>query len=94
MGGHAGPKSYMGWWGDMGSPKQKGITTYSVSPYASKPFKGAFYNAFFNVWRRTKGQAFYVLVPAAIVYKIYSDAVDYNTYLYTKAGREELERVS
>ncbi|KAK6457168.1 cytochrome b-c1 complex subunit 8 [Scheffersomyces xylosifermentans] len=94
MGGHTGPKTYMGWWGDIGSPKQKYITTYSVSPYATKPLKGAAYNAVFNTFRRTKNQFLYVAIPAAIVWSVWANARDYNEYLYTKEGREELERVN
>ncbi|ABN66204.1 ubiquinol-cytochrome-c reductase chain VIII [Scheffersomyces stipitis CBS 6054] len=93
MGG-AGPKTYMGWWGNIGSPKQKFITIYTVSPWATKPFKGAAYNAVFNTFRRTKNQALYVILPFAIVWNIWTNARDYNEYLYTKAGREELERVN
>lgn len=90
MGG-VGAKTYMGWWGNLGSPAQKYITTYSVSPYATKPFKGAAYNAVFNTFRRTKNQALFVIIPGVIVWNIYAQARDYNEYLYTKAGREELE---
>ncbi|KAK6203165.1 ubiquinol-cytochrome-c reductase chain [Scheffersomyces amazonensis] len=90
----AGPKTYMGWWGNMGSTKQKYVTSYSVSPYATKPFKGALYNAFFNTFRRTKNQFLYVAIPAVIVWNVWTNARDYNEYLYTKEGREELERVN
>lgn len=92
MGGH--PGAYMGWWGSMGSPPQKGITTYSVSPYAQNPLKGSLEKAVFNTWRRVSGQALFVIIPAAIVWKVWTNARDYNEFLYTKAGREELERVN
>ncbi|CAK7896384.1 cytochrome b-c1 complex subunit 8, mitochondrial [[Candida] anglica] len=93
MGG-IGPKTYMGWWGNIGSPAQKHITTYTVSPYATKPLKGALYNSVFNVFRRTKNQVFFIVVPAIIVWNVWTEARDYNEYLYTKAGREELEIVN
>lgn len=93
MGG-AGPKTYMGWWGNIGGPKQKYVTTYTVSPFATRPLKGALYNSVFNTFRRTKNQALYIVIPAAIVWNVWTSARDYNEYLYTKAGREELERVS
>lgn len=32
-------KTYMGWWGHMGVPKQKGITSYAVSPLAQSHYK-------------------------------------------------------
>ena len=93
MGG-AGPKAYMGWWGHMGAPTQKYINIYTVTPYATKPLKGNLYNAVFNTFRRTKNQALYVIIPAVIVWNIWARARDYNEYLYTKAGREELEIVN
>ncbi|ODV63019.1 ubiquinol--cytochrome-c reductase subunit 8 ASCRUDRAFT_74436 [Ascoidea rubescens DSM 1968] len=92
-GGHGG-KAYMGWWGNLGSPKQKGITTYTVSPFAQKPLKGVAHNAIFNVFRRVKNQTLFVVIPGAIIYYWWSVNRDYNHYLYTKAGREELERVN
>ncbi|CUM66879.1 uncharacterized protein PRCAT00004563001 [Priceomyces carsonii] len=87
-------KTYMGWWGHIGSPKQKYVNIYTVSPYATRPMKDALYNAFFNTFRRTKNQALYVIVPAVIVWNVWVKARDYNEYLYTKSGREELERVN
>lgn len=93
MGGHGG-KTYLGWWGNLGGPKQKGITTYTVSPYAQRPLAHVAHNAVFNTFRRVKSQALYVIIPGSIVWYIWSQARDYNEYLYTKAGREELERVN
>lgn len=87
-------KTYMGWWGSIGSPKQKYVNTYTVSPYATKPLKGNLHNAIFNVYRRTKNQFLYVAIPAVIMWNIWARARDYNEFLYTKAGREELERVN
>lgn len=78
----------------MGSPAQKNVAIYSVSPYATRPLKGNLHNAVFNVFRRTKNQALYIILPAVIVWNIWVQARDYNEYLYTKAGREELERVN
>ncbi|KAK6463995.1 ubiquinol-cytochrome-c reductase chain [Scheffersomyces coipomensis] len=90
----AGPKTYSGWWGYLGSPKQKHITSYTVSPFATKPFKGALYNSVFNTFRRTKNQFLYVALPFSIVWAVWANARDYNEYLYTKEGREELARVN
>lgn len=92
MGGPS-PRTYMGWWGHLGSPKQKGITSYAVSPYAQRPLAHNFENAIFNTARRFKSQFLFVLIPAGIYYYWWKNAEAYNTYLYTKAGREELERV-
>ncbi|CAN3505145.1 cytochrome b-c1 complex subunit 8, mitochondrial [Diutina catenulata] len=94
MGGNAGPKTYMGWWGNIGSLPQKYITSYTVSPFASKPFKGAAKRAVFNTFRRTKNQALYIIIPGVIVWNVWAKARDYNEYLYTKAGKEELDRVN
>ncbi|KAH3899684.1 ubiquinol--cytochrome-c reductase subunit 8 SCDLUD_003967 [Saccharomycodes ludwigii] len=87
-------KTYMGWWGHLGSPKQKHITSYAVSPFAQKPFAGAANAAIFNVFRRVKSQALYILIPASIYWVWWTNGEQYNNYLYTKAGREELERVN
>ncbi|QPG77352.1 ubiquinol--cytochrome-c reductase subunit 8 [Brettanomyces nanus] len=85
---------YTGWWGHIGSPKQKYITQYTVSPFAQSPLKGSLNRAVFNTFRRFKAQVFYVGVPAIIVWEVWTNARDYNDYLYTKAGREELKRVN
>lgn len=92
----AGPhaKTYMGWWGSIGSPKQKYVHQYTVSPFATRPLKNNLDRAFFNVFRRVKNQAFYIVVPGVIVWNIWAKARDYNEYLYTKEGREELARVN
>lgn len=84
----------MGWWGSLGSPPQKGIARYAVSGYAQKPFQGAFHDAIFNTFRRVRSQAFFVVFPITIYYYIWKRAEAYNRFLYTKAGEEELARVS
>ncbi|KAK9380731.1 cytochrome b-c1 complex subunit 8 [Kockiozyma suomiensis] len=85
------PHGYMGWWGHMGGPKQRGIVTYSVSSYAQKPFAGALYNFFFNTFRRVSSQAIFVILPASGLIYVIDKARARNEYLYSKAGREELE---
>ncbi|ODV87018.1 hypothetical protein CANARDRAFT_6577 [[Candida] arabinofermentans NRRL YB-2248] len=92
MGGH--PGAYMGWWGSMGSPKQKYIAQYTVSPYAQSPLKGSLEKAFFNTFRRTKAQFFYVVAPAIFVWEVWAWARDTNEFVYTKAGRDILKIVS
>ncbi|GMG52896.1 unnamed protein product [Ambrosiozyma monospora] len=92
MGGH--PGAYMGWWGSMGSPTQKYLNTYTVSPYAQSALKGSLERAFFNSFRRFTSQILYIAVPGVVVWEIWVKNRDYNHYLYTKAGREELERVN
>ncbi|KAK9455441.1 hypothetical protein V1511DRAFT_500471 [Dipodascopsis uninucleata] len=92
MGGGA-HHGYMGWWGDMGGPKQRGIITYSVSSYAQKPLAGVLYNAVFNTFRRVSSQAFYVIAPASLYLYIIMKAKERNEFLYSKAGRHELEKL-
>lgn len=84
----------MGWWGNIGSPAQKRVTTYTVSPYAQSAMRGALERSVFNTWRRTKSQALYIIIPGVIVWNVWANARDYNEYLYTKAGSEELARVN
>lgn len=89
-----GPRAYMGWWGNIGSPAQKYVNMYTVSPYATRPLKNNLHNAIFNTFRRAKNQVLYVVIPGVIVWNVWTANRDYNEYLYTKAGREELERVN
>ena len=93
MGGPSA-KTYMGWWGHLGSPKQKGITQYAISPYAQKPLAHSFHNAFYNSFRRFKSQILFLVIPGAMYWYWWKNAEEYNAYLYTKAGKEELDRVS
>ena len=51
-----------------GSPKQKGVITYSLSANRQNPFAGALHAAIFNTWRRSKNQIGYWLPPFAIAY--------------------------
>ncbi|KAI9479550.1 UcrQ family protein [Zychaea mexicana] len=90
MGG-AGGKTYMGWWGNMGSPTQRGVVTYLLSPFEQKPFAGALHNAIFNTARRTASQVPYVGVAFGIGYFIYSSANAKHAYLTSKAGHAEAE---
>ncbi|KIW14367.1 hypothetical protein PV08_07149 [Exophiala spinifera] len=89
--GHPDPKNgvYMGWWGDLGSPKQKGIVTYVLSPNRQDPMAGAYKNAIFNVYRRTYHQILYWLPPMVLGYVLMSWATEKNHYLNSKPGRLE-----
>lgn len=78
----------------MGGPVQKGITSYSVSPYAQKPLTGIYHNAVFNTFRRVKSQVLFLVLPAAAYWMWWTNCRDYNEFLYTKAGKEELDRVN
>ncbi|KTW32522.1 ubiquinol--cytochrome-c reductase subunit 8 [Pneumocystis jirovecii RU7] len=90
MAGDAG-KKYMGWWGNMGGPVQKGIITYSLSPRSQHPLAGMLHSAVFNTYRRCCQQILYFGVPLMAGYSIYVWAVRRNEYLYSKAGQEELK---
>ncbi|OZJ03472.1 hypothetical protein BZG36_02746 [Bifiguratus adelaidae] len=90
MGGGGG-KTYMGWWGHMGGPKQKGITTYTLSPFEQRPFAGLLYNAVFNTARRVTGQIAYVGPALLVLYGTLTWANKRHEYLLSKAGHAEAE---
>jgi ubiquinol-cytochrome c reductase subunit 8 len=50
--------------------------------------------AFFNTLRRVRAQAIYVIVPVGLYYYIWTEAQSYNKWLYTKAGRETLDKLN
>lgn len=52
----------------MGSPPQKGVTTYVLSGNRQKPLAGAAHNAIFNTFRRFKGSVLYVVPPFVAYY--------------------------
>lgn len=93
MAGAPHPHTYMGWWGSLGSPKQKYITQYTISPYAAKPLKGAAYNADFQYFQKNQESISLCCHSFVVVWSIWTRARDYNEYLYTKEGREELEEL-
>ncbi|KAI9318501.1 UcrQ family protein [Dichotomocladium elegans] len=90
MGGAKG-KTYMGWWGHMGGPTQRGVVTYSLSAFEQKPFAGALHNAIFNTARRVASQIPYVGAAFGIGYLIYTTAKTKHAYLTSKAGHAEAE---
>ncbi|KAF2838091.1 hypothetical protein M501DRAFT_1004926 [Patellaria atrata CBS 101060] len=92
MGGGGGgkvPGVYMGWWGNLGSPPQKGVTTYGLAQNRQRPLAGTLHAAFFNVGRRTAGQILYWAPPMVAAYAIMSWAIERNDYLNSKAGHQE-----
>ncbi|KIV97475.1 hypothetical protein PV10_01226 [Exophiala mesophila] len=91
-GGHGpDPKNgiYLGSWGNLGSPAQKGIVTYALSPNRQSPMAGAMYNAVFNTYRRTYHQILYWLPPLVLAYVTMEWATEKNHYLNSKPGRAE-----
>ncbi|KAI9819691.1 MAG: hypothetical protein M1832_003925 [Thelocarpon impressellum] len=90
MGGGARlPGQYLGGWGDLGSQPQKGVTSYALSANRQRPLAGTLRAAVFNTYRRSKGQALYVVPPLIAAYLIMSWGTERNEYLNSKAGRLE-----
>jgi len=52
----------------LGSPAQKGVTSYSLSPNRQGPLVGAFNAATFNSWRRFRQQVLYWAPPLIVAY--------------------------
>ncbi|GFZ51348.1 Complex III subunit 8 [Saitozyma sp. JCM 24511] len=69
--GMPGGKTYMGWWGDMGGPRQKGIVQYTLSPFKQKAMRGVFQGYLFNGFRRIMAQVPYFALPFAGGYAVY-----------------------
>ncbi|WBW73644.1 ubiquinol-cytochrome-c reductase complex subunit 7 [Schizosaccharomyces osmophilus] len=87
MGGAPGGKTYLGWWGHLGGPKQKGIITYTLSPFQQKPMAGFFKTSFQNTFRRVLNESLYVAIPFGVAYYIYCWGKEQNEFLNSKWGR-------
>jgi len=83
--------NYIGPWGALGSPAQKGVTTYAISPNRQRPLAGAFNAAIFNTWRRFRSQVLYVVPPFLIAYSAMRWAIEKNEFFNSKEGRVEEE---
>ncbi|KAF9436439.1 hypothetical protein BGZ76_003970 [Entomortierella beljakovae] len=81
-----GGGKWMGNWGHLGAPKQRGIAVYSLSPYEQRAFAGAAHQAIFNTFRRFSGQVFYIGVPIALGYSIFSWGKENHAFRLSKAG--------
>ncbi|CAD6567990.1 MAG: ubiquinol--cytochrome-c reductase subunit 8 [Tremellales sp. Tagirdzhanova-0007] len=90
MSGMPEPKHYIGWWGDMGGPKQKGIVQYSLSPYQQRAMKGVFSGYLFNGFSRLAGQMPYWIVPFAIAYGTYTWGSNKYAYYNSKEGHHAM----
>ncbi|KAF9583367.1 hypothetical protein BGW38_009665 [Lunasporangiospora selenospora] len=77
---------WMGWWGHLGLPKQRGIVVYTLSPYEQRAFAGALHQAVFNTFRRFTGQIFYIGVPAAAAYSVFTWGKKNHEYRLSKEG--------
>ncbi|KAF2432413.1 UcrQ-domain-containing protein [Tothia fuscella] len=90
MGGGAKlPGQYMGWWGSLGSPAQKGVTSYALSPNRQKPLANAPHAAVFNTFRRTRQQILYWAPPLIIAYYTMQWATHKNHFYNSKHGIAE-----
>ncbi|KAK5115264.1 hypothetical protein LTR62_001464 [Meristemomyces frigidus] len=88
-GGPKKPGQYMGGWGDLGSPPQRGIVHYGIAQNRQNPFAGASNAAVFNTFRRTRNQILYWSVPLLVGYETMQWAIGRNEYLNSKEGRAE-----
>ncbi|CAE7062946.1 unnamed protein product [Rhizoctonia solani] len=86
MSGMPTAKSWMGWWGDFNGPKQKGIISYSISPYKQRAFAGALHGYLFNGYARIAAQAPYFAIPFGAAYAVYVWANKRDAFLNSKAG--------
>ncbi|EEB05085.1 ubiquinol-cytochrome-c reductase complex subunit 7 [Schizosaccharomyces japonicus yFS275] len=88
--GHApSGKTYLGWWGALGGPKQKGIITYTVSPFQQRPMAGLLSSSFRNGFRTFKSNALYILIPMGSVFYLMHWANKKNEYINSKKGVAE-----
>jgi ubiquinol-cytochrome c reductase subunit 8 len=71
----------MGWWGNLGSPTQKNVITYSMSANRLNPMSGIIHSAIFNTFRRTRNQFLYWVPPLLIAYLTMDWAVE--RYVFT-----------
>ncbi|CEH14548.1 Ubiquinol cytochrome c reductase, subunit QCR8 [Ceraceosorus bombacis] len=83
-------KKYMGWWGDFGGPKQKGLIQYSISPFQQNPMKGALHGYLFFGFKRIMARMTYFGIPFAAGYGIYSWSVAKNEFYNSKEGHRLL----
>ncbi|KAH9897151.1 cytochrome b-c1 complex subunit 8 [Xylariomycetidae sp. FL2044] len=72
-----------------GSGTQRGIILFTLSANRQKPLAGAYHDAVFNTWRRTRAQILYWLPPLAAAYYAMNWAIERNEYLNSKKGRKE-----
>ncbi|KAH6891742.1 cytochrome b-c1 complex subunit 8 [Coprinopsis sp. MPI-PUGE-AT-0042] len=81
-----GGKVYNLWWGDRTGIRQKGITTYSISPWQTKAAPGWAKTYLFNFYRRIGGELIFWGIPFGIGYATYSWAKSYDAWQNSKAG--------
>jgi ubiquinol-cytochrome c reductase subunit 8 len=72
-----------------GSPTQKNVITYAMSPNRLNPTSTIFHDAIFNTFRRTRNQILYWVPPLLLAYLSMDWAIERNEYLNSKPGRAE-----
>ncbi|XP_033115645.1 cytochrome b-c1 complex subunit 8-like [Anneissia japonica] len=65
--------------------KYRHVITYSLSPYAQKPFAGYFSQGMPNLWRRFRSKVFIVSPPMIVAYLIYT----WGTNTHAKLARKD-----
>ncbi|KAJ7281834.1 cytochrome b-c1 complex subunit 8 [Mycena rebaudengoi] len=81
-----GPKVYSLWWGDHSIPKQKGVYTYTISPYQAKAAPHMFRSYFFNGIRRLSVYALPIAVPFSIYYYVWQESKKGYAWRNSKEG--------
>ncbi|KAF9168265.1 ubiquinol--cytochrome-c reductase subunit 8 [Actinomortierella ambigua] len=79
---------WMGWWGHLGAPKQRGVAIYALSNFEQKAFAGALHQAVFNTFRRVTANAFYIAIPGAIGYSTYTYGKSNHAFRLSKEGHK------
>ncbi|KIV96311.1 hypothetical protein PV10_00193 [Exophiala mesophila] len=78
-------------WGHKAIPKQTGIVTYALSPNRQRPLANAFYNAFFNTFRRSRAQFWYVVPPFVAAWWLLEWAEHEAHFASSKEGRRQAQ---
>ncbi|KAK9722685.1 ubiquinol--cytochrome-c reductase subunit 8, variant 2 [Basidiobolus ranarum] len=86
-----GGGKWMGNWGHLGGPTQRGIISYSLSPNEQRAFAGVLKNGLFKTYRRFVSQIPWIAPGALIFYTVYTWGVARHEYLNSKAGAHERE---
>ncbi|PPQ95381.1 hypothetical protein CVT26_008226 [Gymnopilus dilepis] len=81
-----GGKVYSLWWGDSGAVKQKGVVTYTISPFQTKAGPHWLKHYIFNGYRRLSGEVLFFGIPMLLGYGVYTWAKRYDEWQNSKAG--------
>ncbi|KAF9011898.1 cytochrome b-c1 complex subunit 8 [Cyathus striatus] len=87
-----GPKVYNLWWGDKTGIRQRGVITYTISPYQTKIAPHMFRNYLMNGYRRLSGEFVYFAIPFALGYAVYTWGS--NTYAHNNSKAGHIEAIA